>query len=200
TRRRRARPRTPARAPPRTRPPSGPWSAGPTRAPTRPRRAPPRRDPGTLGGYGRPCPVPRDRPFEALVEIDLRLPAEQLAGLLDVRNPELHVGVVQRLRDDLARTAGQPLDPLREVENRHRRPRVPDVQAMADGLGPLEAEQQRLDHVVDVAPGADLRAVAVDDQVAAGEGGLDERPNRPAADLAGSVDVERAHGDGRHAQ
>ncbi len=58
----------------------------------------------------------------------------------------------------------------------------------------------RLDHVVDVAPGADLRAVAVDRQVAAGERRLDERADRAAADLARAVDVERAHGDGRQAE
>ena len=39
---------------------------------------------------------------EALVELDLRLEAEQLARLLDVRDPQLDVGVVERLEDDLA--------------------------------------------------------------------------------------------------
>ncbi len=63
--------------------------------------------------------------------------------------------------------------------------------------GALEAEQQRLDHVVDVAPGADLRAVAVDRQVAPGERRLDERADRAAADLARAVDVERADRHGR---
>ena len=64
----------------------------------------------------------------------------------------------------------------------------------------LEAGERALDHVVDVAPGADLRAVAVDDEVAAGERGLDERADRAAADLARAEDVERAHGHGRQAE
>ena len=70
----------------------------------------------------------------------------------------------------------------------------------ADRLRVLEREQQAAHHVVDVAPGADLRAVAVDRQVAPGERRLDERADRAAADLPGAVDVERAHGDGRQAE
>ena len=51
--------------------------------------------------------VPRDRPVEALVELDLGLEAEQLAGLLDVRDPQLDVRVVERLEDDVARAPGR---------------------------------------------------------------------------------------------
>ena len=51
--------------------------------------------------------VPRDRPGEPLVELDLRLEAEQLARLVDVRDAQLDVGVVERLEDDLARAAGR---------------------------------------------------------------------------------------------
>ena len=58
---------------------------------------------GRLGGCGHLLAIPRDRPREALVEIDLRLEAEHLARLLDVRDPQLDVGVVERLEDDLAR-------------------------------------------------------------------------------------------------
>ena len=55
-------------------------------------------------------------------------------------------------------------------------------------------------HVVDVAPRADLGAVAVDRQVAAVERRLDEGADRAAADLARAEDVERAHRDGRQAE
>ena len=136
--------------------------------------------------------VPRDRPREAVVELDLRLEAEQLARLVHVRDAQLDVGVVERREDDLARAAGEPLDPRREVVDRDRRARVADVEASRRPPRALEAEQHAVDHVVDVAPGADLRAVAVDRQVAAGERRLDERADRAAADLAGPVDVERA--------
>ena len=67
-------------------------------------------------------------------------------------------------------------------------------------LGPLEAEQRPVDHVVDVAPGADLRAVAVDHEVAAGERGLDEGADRTAALLARAEDVERVHRHARQAE
>ncbi len=61
-----------------------------------------RRRRASLGGDGESFPVPRDRLRQAVVELDLRLPPEQLARLLDVRDAQLDVGVVQRLEDDLA--------------------------------------------------------------------------------------------------
>ena len=51
------------------------------------------------------APVPLDRPREAVVELDPRLPAEQLARLLDVRDPQLDIGVAERGEDDLAGAA-----------------------------------------------------------------------------------------------
>src|SRR5206468_663103 len=96
--------------------------------------------------------VPGDRPREAVLEVDLRVEAEQLARLLDVRDAQLDVDVAERHVDDLARAAGQPLDRPRELEDRHRRPRIADVEGLARGLWPLEAEQDALDHVVDVRP------------------------------------------------
>ena len=54
-----------------------------------------------------------------------------------------------------------------------------------------------LHHVRDVAPGADLRAVAANGQVVAGERRLDEGADRAAADLPGAEDVEGADGDRR---
>src|SRR5918992_1393954 len=105
-------------------------------------------------GRGAPGAVPGNRALEPLVEIDLGLPPERVVGLLDVRDPQLDVGVVERLKDQLARTAGQPLDALREVVDRHGRARVADVESLADGLRTLEAEECGVDHVIDVAPGA----------------------------------------------
>ena len=62
----------------------------------------------------------------------------------------------------------------------------------------LEREEQALDHVVDVAPGTDLRAVAVDLEVAPSERRFDERADRAAADLAGPEDVEGSNRDRGH--
>jgi hypothetical protein len=123
--------------------------------------------------------------------------SEQLLRLLDVRDPQLDVGVVQRLEDDLARAARQALHALGEVVDRDGGARVADVERLADGARQLERQEQRVDHIVDVAPSADLGAVAVNRQVLPGERRLDERPDRAAADLAGPVDVERMHGHRR---
>ena len=72
---------------------------------------------------------------------------------------------------------------------------LPTLKLSPDRARVLEREQRALDHVVDVAPGPDLRAVAVDRQVAPGERVLDEGADRAAADLARAEDVERPHGD-----
>ena len=74
---------------------------------------------------------------------------------------------------------------------------LPTLKLSPTAAGVLERQEDRLDHVVDVAPRADLRAVAVDLEVAPAERRLDERADRAAADLARAVDVERAHGDRR---
>src|SRR5919197_4875896 len=188
----------PQRAPVRTRRPSGPSSAARFRAP-RPRPPPPRgRRPATRAGSSQcraALAIPRDRPGEALVEVDLRLESEHLTRLLDVRDPQLDVCVVERTEDDLAGRLGQPLYPLGEVEDRHRRARVADVERLADRLVALQAEKQRVDHVVDVAPRPDLGAVAVDRQAAARERRLDEGADRPTTDLSGAEDVEGPDGD-----
>ena len=60
----------------------------------------------------------------------------------------------------------------------------------------LEREQRTVDHVVDVAPGSNLRPVPVNREVAPGERRLDERADRATADLARPEHVERAHGGG----
>ena len=42
---------------------------------------------------------------------------------------------------DLARTAGEPHDPLGQVEDGHNGACVPDVEGLTDRLGPLEARE-----------------------------------------------------------
>ena len=74
------------------------------------------------------------------------------------------------------------------------------LNAWPTASGMLEAGEAARDHVVDVAPGADLRAVAVDRQVAPRERRLDERADRAAADLARAEDVERVHRHRRAAE
>ena len=77
---------------------------------------------------------------------------------------------------------------------------LPMLKLSPTAFGCSSAEQRAVHHVVDVAPGADLRAVAVDRQVAPVERRLDERADRAAADLTRPEDVERAHRHGREAE
>src|SRR5204862_7708629 len=132
-------------------------SAARTRAPRGSRRARPRRRPAMRAGL-RQCrlagAIPRDRPLQAVVELHARLEADLVAGLLDVRDAQLDVHVPERREHDLAGAAREALDALCEVEDRHGRARVPDVEALADRARVLETEPNRVDHVVDVAPGA----------------------------------------------
>ena len=65
-----------------------------------------------LGGCRLLRPVPRDRPGEAVVELDLRPPAEQLAGLVDVGDAQLDVGLVERRKTISPVAAGEAVDPL----------------------------------------------------------------------------------------
>jgi hypothetical protein len=104
---------------------------------------------------------------------------------------------VQGLEDDLRARVGDPPNPVREIEDRHHRARVPDVENLPDRRVILEDQEQRLHDVVDVAPGTDLRAVPVDHELVTGQRSHGEVVDRPAAELARAVDVERAHGAGR---
>ena len=77
---------------------------------------------------------------------------------------------------------------------------LPMLNAWPTASGRSRQASTPLTMSVDVAPGADLRAVAAHGQVAAAERGLDERADRAAADLARAEDVERVDGDGRQLQ
>ena len=104
------------------------------------------------------------------------------------------------LEDDRTGTAGQALHPLREIVDRDRRAGVADVEALTDRARVLECQEGAVDHVVDVAPRPDLRAIPVDREVASRERGFDERANRAATDLARPEDVERPHRGRRQAK
>src|SRR5438876_10789196 len=64
-------------------------------------------------------PVRRQPAAQALLEIDLRLPAEHLARARDVGPPHLRIVDRQRLECDLARRAGDADHRLGELEHRH---------------------------------------------------------------------------------
>src|SRR6185437_2802739 len=123
------------RAATRTPSPSAPSSAGRTRAPRGSPRAPPRRPEASRGGLRQrwaTASIPRDRPLQPVVELDLRFETDLVARLFDIGDAQLDVDVIEGREDDLARTAGEPLDSLREVEDRHGRARIADVVALPD--------------------------------------------------------------------
>src|SRR5262249_6337750 len=105
--------------------------------------------------------VPVHRAQKALLQIDLWLELEQLAGLVDVGDAQLDVGVLPRDVLDARRARREPQDLLGERMNRERRARVADVEGVTDGFLPGQRQQDPVDDVVDVTPGADLRAVVV---------------------------------------
>src|SRR5882724_8808536 len=67
-----------------------------------------------------------DRAAQALAQIDLRLPAQQVAGKGDVRLADLGIVGGQRLEDDLRPRPGQLDHRLRELQQREL-VRVADV-------------------------------------------------------------------------
>ena len=71
-------------------------------------------------------------------------------------------------------------DRVREPVDRGDRSVVADVERLADSGGCDHRAQNAPHHVVDVAPRPDLRAVAMDDQVLAGDRPQDESRNAPS--------------------
>ena len=97
--------------------------------------------------------------MEAVVERDLRLPAEQLAGARDVGLALLRVVGRQRLVDDLA-AAAPDLDHLLGQLEQGELLRVADVHRHV--LAALGQQDQPADQVVDVTEAPRLRSVAED--------------------------------------
>src|SRR6187200_3193053 len=113
--------------------------------------------------------VSLERPQSAaqpLVQLDLRLPAEDLARARDVRLAHLRVVDRQRLVEDLARRAGRREDRLRELEDRVLA-RVADVHRQV--LAGLGEQGEAANQVVDVTEAARLGAVPVDGERLLGE-------------------------------
>ena len=75
---------------------------------------------------------------------------------------------MQGPEDDLRARVGDPPNSVREIEDRHHRARVPDVEHLPNRRVVREDQEERLHDVVDVAPGTDLRAVPVDHELVTG--------------------------------
>src|SRR5256885_8751196 len=84
----------------------------------------------------------REHPSEPLLQLDLRLPAENLLRPRDVRLADLGIVDRKRLVDDLARRAGHAEHGLRELVERELA-RVPDVHRQV--LAALGAEGEPAD-------------------------------------------------------
>src|SRR5690242_16821497 len=89
----------------------------------------------------------REHPSEPLLQLDLRLPAENLLRPRDVRLADLGIVDRQRLVDDLARGARDAKHGLGELVERELA-RVPDVHRQV--LAALGEQHQPADEVVDV--------------------------------------------------
>src|SRR5918911_5134131 len=90
----------------------------------------------------------REHPSEPLLQLDLRLPAENLLRPRDVRLADLRIVDRERLVDDLARRAGHPKHGVGELVEGELA-RVPDVHRQV--LPALGEEDEPADQVVDVA-------------------------------------------------
>src|SRR5204862_5112063 len=102
-----------------------------------------------------------EQPEQALLDADLRLPAEHLPRLRDVGLPDLWIVHGERLEDDLAARADQLLDELRELEQCPLL-RVADVDR--EMLAALCEQHESPDQIVDVTEAASLGAGPEDRQ------------------------------------
>src|SRR6266508_4826800 len=118
---------------------------------------------------------PSQHPPQTLLELDLRLPAENLRGARDIRLADLRVVDRKRLVDDLAGRVGQPADGPGELQDREL-VRVAKVHGIV--LAALSEQDDPADQVVHVAEAPCLRAVAVDGQRLVRERLTDERRDR----------------------
>jgi hypothetical protein len=139
--------------------------------------------------------VPINGALETFLEVDLGLETEEAAGLGHVGDSKLHVrGVAWQMVDGRSRLC-DPDDERGEAVDRDRRPWVPEVEGVSDGLGALEAEDHPLDEIVDITPGADLVAFVVHVKGLVLEGANDEIVNGAFTDLPWTKDIEGANGE-----
>src|SRR5918995_6940336 len=103
----------------------------------------------------------RQQASQALLEIDLGGPAEDLLRTRDVWLADLRIVHGQRLEDDLALRPGHFQHRFRELENR-KLVRVAEVDRVV--LVNCGEGVEAVDHVVDVAEAARVRTVAEDRQ------------------------------------
>src|SRR5215211_6300130 len=96
---------------------------------------------------------------KAVLELDLGLPTEQLAGARDVGLAHLRIVDWERLEHDVTGRPGDPYDDLCELDERVLG-RVADVNRVV--LAALREQVQAPDQIVDVAEAPGLRAVAED--------------------------------------
>ena len=100
-------------------------------------------------------PERRQPAAQALLQVDLGLPAEHFARARDVGPPHLRVVrqvVRRRLERDLARRAGDADHRLRELEHRQLVIRVADVhRQVLSGLGERHEPADRVVHVAEAA-------------------------------------------------
>src|SRR5439155_18566580 len=104
--------------------------------------------PPSLLNTGRRASPALDPAAQALFEVDLGLPAEQLPRPRDVGAAHLRIVLRQRLEDDLARGAGDADAGLGELEHRQLVDGVADIDRQM--LARLGEQDEPADRVLDV--------------------------------------------------
>src|SRR6478609_10944151 len=131
----------------------------------------------------------RKHASQTLFQLNLGLPAEQLARAGDVRLPDLRVVDGQSLVDELALRAGDPEDDLGELVERELGG-IAEVHGQV--LAGLRKRYEPMDEIVDVAEAQGLGAVSEHSQKLALKGLSHKRRNRTpvARPHAGPIGVE----------
>lgn len=149
-----------------------------------------------------PCQVPEvvDGSRQPLLEVYRWLPSQALPGHADVRFPSPGVVIGKGKVLDAGAGAGEPDDRLGERADLVL-PGVSQVEGADQVVRPVHHPHQALDHVVDVAEGAGLGAVAVDGDGVVPKGLEDEAADHPAVRRVHvrAVGVEDAHHPNIHA-
>src|SRR5438477_226426 len=131
-------------------------------------------------------------PRNPLFEIDLGLESQQLTRFYNCRNSQLDVNVILARELNLRLRAKYPQDGAGETVDRRHRALIPDIEGFSDRLGMGHRQQDAFNHVVDIAPCANLCSIAMDFYQLVAQSALDEISQCALPNLPGTIHVERS--------
>lgn len=107
-------------------------------------------------------PIPIDGKTQSSVQVELALIPKQAVRLVKRWDANVNIRNVRLPKNDRGFGA-RALDYfLRELENRDGVSRIADIEIFSNGFGAYHHFEQGVTEIVDIAPGAYLRAVVVD--------------------------------------